>query len=93
MKSPNVLSFPTPKQKIKKKFFRSLFSRKKKKSELDVSGCECYILIKCAKPSSQGDMNVEMTYEGDVNLAGYLVDNASQFFAEKNSEESIHEAF
>jgi hypothetical protein len=36
----------------------------------------CYILITCAKPSADGNMQVEMSYEGDACLAAYLLDSA-----------------
>lgn len=41
---------------------------------------QAYVLITCSKPTSQGDMEVEMTYEGDEDLVSYLVENASHFF-------------
>lgn len=36
----------------------------------------CYILITCAHPSLDGEMQVEMTYRGDAVLASYLIDGA-----------------
>ena len=36
----------------------------------------CYVLITCAEPSQEGEMEVEFTYEGDTDLAGYLIENA-----------------
>jgi hypothetical protein len=39
----------------------------------------CYVLITCGKPSADGKMNVEMTYEGDPILASYLLENAQGF--------------
>lgn len=36
----------------------------------------CYVLITCGHPSSDGQMKVEMTYEGDKVLASYLLENA-----------------
>jgi hypothetical protein len=36
----------------------------------------CYILITCGKPSKRGDMQVEMSYEGDAYLAAYLIESA-----------------
>ena len=36
----------------------------------------CYILITCGKPSKGGDMQVEMSYEGDAYLAAYLIESA-----------------
>ena len=45
----------------------------------------CYILITCGKPSADGKMSVEMTYEGDPTLASYLLENA-QGFIDTDSE-------
>jgi hypothetical protein len=39
----------------------------------------CYVLITCGKPSADGKMSVEMTYEGDPTLASYLLENAQGF--------------
>jgi hypothetical protein len=43
----------------------------------------CFILITCKEPSLEGKMQVEMSYEGDSNLASYLVDNAQEFFSQE----------
>jgi hypothetical protein len=45
----------------------------------------CYVLIACSEPSSDGNMNVEMQYEGDEILASFLVNHAGQRF-EMNQE-------
>jgi len=37
---------------------------------------ECSILITCKKPTKDGNMSVELTYEGDPLLASYLLDSA-----------------
>lgn len=37
---------------------------------------ECYVLITCGRPSKEGKMQVEMTYEGDACLAAYLIESA-----------------
>ena len=39
----------------------------------------CYILITCGKPSADGKLPVEMTYEGDPTLAAYLLESAQGF--------------
>lgn len=44
----------------------------------------CYILITCGEPSSGGEMQVEMSYEGDEVLASYLIDHAQQLFEERS---------
>lgn len=45
----------------------------------------CYVLITCSRPSHEGQMDVEMNFEGDIDLASLLVDNASQVFHEKRA--------
>jgi hypothetical protein len=45
----------------------------------------CYVLITCGEPSEDGEMKVEMTYEGDRILAAYLLESA-QGFIEDDSE-------
>lgn len=49
----------------------------------------CYVLITCSKPTLEGEMEVEMNYEGDIDLAALLVDNASQVFSEKRSHREL----
>lgn len=44
----------------------------------------CYVLITCGSPSSDGKMEVEMSYDGDEVLAAYLVDNAQQVFDDRS---------
>lgn len=39
----------------------------------------CYVLITCGHPSPEGKMEVEMSYEGDSDLAAYLIQSAQQF--------------
>lgn len=46
----------------------------------------CYVLITCGEPSEDGDMHVEMSYEGDAALASYLVHGAQTFFDEQEDE-------
>ncbi len=50
--------------------------------------CSCYVLITCTEPSGDGDMEVEMTYEGDESLVSYLVENAQVFFKKDTSNEA-----
>lgn len=38
----------------------------------------CYVLITCDPPTENGEMKVEMTYEGDAALAAYLIEGAQQ---------------
>ncbi len=48
--------------------------------------CACYVLITCTEPSSEGKMEVQMNYEGDEDLAAYLIANAGQVFEERASQ-------
>jgi len=36
----------------------------------------CYVLITCNEPSDDGEMQVEMSYEGDAALAAYILQGA-----------------
>ena len=47
----------------------------------------CYVLITCDDPNEEGEMNVEMSYEGDIDLAALMVDHAQTFFYEAREEE------
>lgn len=38
--------------------------------------CACYVLITCTQPNAKGEMQVEMTYDGDEALASYLIESA-----------------
>ncbi len=63
---------------------KKMLNLKKKKKNSDVSLEEqlladenaCYVLITCGNPSADGEMQVEMTYEGDRVLASYLLESA-----------------
>ena len=64
--------------------------RKEKKRELikKLTEClredhACYVLLMCKTPSNKGEMQVQMVYEGDEDLASYLIDNAQAVFEEK----------
>lgn len=50
------------------------------KRMLSKRGNVCYILITCGEPTEEGKMNVEMSYEGDADLAAYLLHSAQNFF-------------
>jgi hypothetical protein len=54
----------------------------KKVIDKDVS---CYVLITCGQPSEDGQMQVEMTYQGDAVLAAYLLQSA-QFLIDSEEE-------
>lgn len=49
----------------------------------------CYVLITCGKPSADGNMNVELVYEGDTALAAYLLRGAQTFMDEKEEDELL----
>lgn len=42
----------------------------------------CYVLITCNEPNPDGEMNVELTYEGDPLLAEFLIHGAQNYFNE-----------
>lgn len=46
-----------------------------------------YVLITCDRPTENGQMNVEMTYEGDANIAAYLLQGAQHFIDEQEEVE------
>lgn len=46
----------------------------------------CYVLITCGMPSSEGKMEVEMTYEGDTSLAAYLIESAQGLLEQQNDQ-------
>lgn len=49
----------------------------------------CYVLITCSAPSADGNMEVEMSFEGDPDLAGLLTESATQVFdAQQIQQES-----
>lgn len=51
--------------------------------------CACYVLITCTEPTADGKMEVEMNYDGDTDLAAFLVENAAQVFDDRfNRRES-----
>ena len=45
--------------------------------------CACYVLITCSEPSEEGNMNVELQFEGDESLAALLIENANQVFTQR----------
>jgi hypothetical protein len=65
---------------VKKQLQEETLSRIKKELE-DL--CACYVLVTCSSPAKDGKMEVEMSFEGDEDLAALLVQNASQVFDER----------
>ncbi len=59
--------------------------RKRLKNKLGKDNV-CYVLITCAESSEDGDMQVEMSYEGDAVLASYLVHGAQMYFDEQDDD-------
>ena len=45
----------------------------------------CYLLITCGEPID-GKMQVEMTYEGDADLAAYLLQGAQSIIDERTHD-------
>jgi hypothetical protein len=50
----------------------------------------CYVLISCGKPSADGQLQVEMTYEGEASVASYLLQGA-QFYIDQEEEREMLE--
>lgn len=46
----------------------------------------CYVLISCSQLSEEGNMDVEMTYKGDVRLVSYLLNDAQGILEEQCEE-------
>lgn len=49
----------------------------------------CYVLITCSQPSESGQMEVEMSYQGDLCLASYLLQEAQTFIEKEEQIEII----
>lgn len=60
-------------------------SRKHLQEALDKNP-SCYVLITCGEPSEDGEMQVEMTYQGDATLAAYLLQGAQLFIDQEEDE-------
>lgn len=50
----------------------------------------CYVLITCDEPIN-GEMQVEMTYEGDATVAAYLLQGAQSYIDEQEQDCSYHD--
>lgn len=50
--------------------------RQKKMGEILGKDINCYVLITCSNPNRNGKMNVDLIYEGDRELAAYLIQSA-----------------
>lgn len=51
----------------------------------------CYVLITCDAPSEDGEMQVEMTYEGDTALAAYLLQGAQSFIDQQELDQDFND--
>lgn len=51
---------------------------------------DCYVLITCDGPTEQGQMQIEMTYEGDATVASYMLQGAQSYMNEQ--EEKLEQA-
>lgn len=47
----------------------------------------CYVLITCGEPTEDGQMQVEMTYQGSPDLAAYLLHGAQEFIDQEDKQE------
>lgn len=43
----------------------------------------CYVLITCGEVNPEGEIQVDMTYEGDPTLASFLLRDAQKFIDER----------
>lgn len=47
----------------------------------------CYVLVTCDAPEENGNMDVEVTYQGPPILASYLLEGAQSYLDQKVEEE------
>jgi hypothetical protein len=47
----------------------------------------CYVLITCDEPSEDGEMKVEMSYQGDADIAAFLLQGAQSYIDEQEKQE------
>ncbi len=50
----------------------------------------CYVLITCGQPTEDGQMQVEMTYQGDTALAAYLLQGAQLLIDQEEEADAYH---
>jgi hypothetical protein len=64
------------------KIYSNLFHSEESPEETDLSVVEedfaCRVVITCKPPTPDGEMQVEMNYEGEKVLASYLLHSAQQ---------------
>ncbi len=61
---------------------------KKRLSSKQQNKMLCCVSITCSSPKNNGEMQVEMSYEGDNTLIAYLLQSAQKFIEEQEEEES-----
>jgi hypothetical protein len=66
--------------KIYELFKRSVVVRAPKQGQKMGTDIASYVLISCSHPNRNGQMEVNLTYEGDRVLASYLIKSAQDFF-------------
>ena len=49
----------------------------------------CYVLLTCDESKTDGEMKVEMSYEGDATLAAYMLHGAQNFMDDKVEEDAL----
>ncbi|CDZ81000.1 hypothetical protein BN1013_01528 [Candidatus Rubidus massiliensis] len=47
----------------------------------------CYVLITCDEPSEDGNIQVEMSHQGDTSLISYLIQGAQSYIDDQEEEE------
>lgn len=62
-------------------------SRKHLQEVLDKNP-SCYVLITCGEPSEDGQMQVEMTYQGNIALVAYLLQDAQSFIDQQEEHDT-----
>jgi len=50
---------------------------------------EGYVLVTCKPATLDGRMQVEMSYDGDPVLAGYLMEGAQEYLAEEDADSEM----
>ena len=60
-------------------------NRKQLKDMLDKTS-NYYVLITCSEPTEDGQIEVEMTYQGDAALASYLIQGAQGFLDQEEND-------
>lgn len=51
----------------------------------------CYVLVTCTESAADGNMQVEMSYQGDAALASYLLQGAQEMIDDKEQNEQMIE--